>query len=110
MTNIHSKRMLAGLCLAAIASVALAQTTPAPATTATPTAAVPTATQTQGAPATGTDQTAVQMEKFSVNDVPIEQQVLPTSRPFNSVFGTDDNILDVPRNVTIISRAQLDVI
>jgi hypothetical protein len=50
------------------------------------------------------------MEKFNVSDVPIEQQVLPTSRPFNSVFGTDDNILDVPRNVTIISRAQMDVI
>jgi outer membrane receptor protein involved in Fe transport len=50
------------------------------------------------------------MEKFQVNDVPIEQQILPTSRPFASVFGTDDNILDVPRNVTIVSRAQMDVI
>ena len=28
-------------------------------------------------------------------------------RSFNSVFGTDDNIVDVPRNVTIISRQQL---
>jgi outer membrane receptor protein involved in Fe transport len=49
----------------------------------------------------------VKMEKFEVNSVPIEQQILPTSRPFNSVFGTDDNIIDVPRNVTIISRQQL---
>lgn len=47
------------------------------------------------------------MEKYEVNGVPLEQQVLPTSRPFNSVFGTDDNIIDVPRNVTIISRQQL---
>ncbi len=47
------------------------------------------------------------MEKFQVTGVPIEQQILPTSRPFNSVFGTDDNILEVPRNVTIISRQQL---
>ena len=47
------------------------------------------------------------MEKFQVSGVPIEQQILPTSRPFNSVFGTDDNIIDVPRNVTIISRQQL---
>ena len=47
------------------------------------------------------------MQKFEVKDVPIEQQILPTSRPFNSVFGTDDNIVDVPRNVTIISRQQL---
>jgi outer membrane receptor protein involved in Fe transport len=47
------------------------------------------------------------MDKFQVSGVPIEQQILPTSRPFNSVFGTDDNIVDVPRNVTIISRQQL---
>lgn len=47
------------------------------------------------------------MDKFQVSGVPIEQQILPTSRPFNSVFGTNDNIIDVPRNVTIISRQQL---
>ncbi len=47
------------------------------------------------------------MEKFQVKDVPIEKQILPTARPFTSVFGTADNIVDVPRNVTIISRQQL---
>ncbi|MDB6166678.1 MAG: fpvA 3 [Lacunisphaera sp.] len=49
----------------------------------------------------------IELDKFSVNGVAPEQQILPTSRPFNSVFGTDDNIVDVPRNVTIISRQQL---
>ena len=52
----------------------------------------------------------VKMDAFKVTDVPIEQQILPTARPFSSVFGTDDNIVDVPRNVTIISRAQMDTI
>ena len=47
------------------------------------------------------------MAKFEVKDVPLEKQILPTARPFKSVFGTDDNIVDVPRNVTIISRQQL---
>ncbi len=47
------------------------------------------------------------MSKFEVKDVPIDLQILPTVRPFNSVFGTDDNIVDVPRNVTIISQQQL---
>ena len=47
------------------------------------------------------------MAKFEVKDVPLEKQILPTARPFKSVFGTDDNIIDVPRNVTIISRQQL---
>src|SRR3954464_8647523 len=58
------------------------------------------------APATPAEE-AVQLDKLDVNEVPISQQILPTSRPFNSVFGTDDNIVDVPRRVTIISRQQL---
>ena len=52
----------------------------------------------------------VKMEKFEVNGVPIDQVVLPNARPFNSVYGFDRNILDTPRNVTIISREQLTAI
>jgi catecholate siderophore receptor len=50
------------------------------------------------------------MEKFQVSDVPPEKQILPTARPFASVFGTDDNVMDIPRNVTIVSRAQMDTV
>ena len=50
------------------------------------------------------------LERFEVSGVPIEQQILPTSRPFNSVFGTDMSIMETPRNVTIISREQLSAI
>ena len=53
-----------------------------------------------------TDDTVL-LDKLSVNGVAPEQQILPTARPFNSVFGTDDNIVDLPRSVTIISRQQL---
>lgn len=42
--------------------------------------------------------------------IPIEESILPTSRPFSSVYGRDLSILDTPRNVTIISREQLDAI
>jgi outer membrane receptor protein involved in Fe transport len=52
----------------------------------------------------------VKLEKYEVTDVPIEQQILPTSRPFNSVYGTDRGILDTPRNVTIVSREQMNAI
>ena len=103
--------LVAGLALAAFSPVGLAQTASSTTTdTAAPATAVPTTSQAQGAAPASTDNTAVQMEKFQVNDVPIEQQILPTSRPFTSVFGTEDNILDVPRNVTIISREQMDII
>lgn len=58
-------------------------------------------------PASRSSDGVTTMAKFEVKDVPIERQILPTARPFKSVFGTDDNIVDVPRNVTIISRQQL---
>jgi hypothetical protein len=104
--------LVAGISLAALAPLSLAQTAaPATTTTTTTTTATPTTAQATAAPAdTTSSEAAVQMEKFNVNDVPIEQQILPTSRPFTSVFGTEDNIIDVPRNVTIISRAQMDAI
>ncbi len=66
--------------------------------------------QTTSPPATSPAGGTVEMQQLDVNTVPLEQQIVPTSRPFSSVFGTDDDILDVPRNVTIISRTQLDAI
>ena len=52
----------------------------------------------------------VTLEKLDVSGVPIEKSILPTSRPFSSVYGTDQNITEIPRNVTIISREQLSAI
>ena len=52
----------------------------------------------------------VELEAFIAEEVPIEESILPTSRPFDSVYGTARSILDTPRNVTIISREQLDAI
>ncbi len=77
------------LVLAALTASAFAQEKPAPVAQTSP------------------DQEVLQLEKFSVNGVPIDQVVLPTARPFNSVYGFDRSILDTPRNVTIISREQL---
>jgi outer membrane receptor protein involved in Fe transport len=50
------------------------------------------------------------MEKTVIEGIPLEETVVPTARPFNSVYGADMSILDTPRNVTIISREQLDAI
>jgi catecholate siderophore receptor len=62
------------------------------------------------APAPATADEVVTLEKLEVSDVPIEKNILPTSRPFNSVYGSDQNITEIPRNVTIISREQLSAI
>ncbi|MEM9160020.1 MAG: TonB-dependent receptor plug domain-containing protein [Verrucomicrobiota bacterium] len=56
------------------------------------------------------DDAPEELDAFISEEVPIEENILPTSRPFNSVYGTDRSILDTPRNVTIISREQLDAI
>lgn len=56
------------------------------------------------------EEEAIEMEEFKVSDVPIEENIVPSSRPFNSVYGSDRNIVDTPRSVTIISREQLDAI
>lgn len=64
--------------------------------------------QTAPAPASGGE--VVTLDPVEVSDVAIEKNILPTSRPFSSVYGTDQNITDIPRNVTIISREQLNTI
>jgi len=56
------------------------------------------------------DEEPEELDAFISEEVPIEENILPTSRPFNSVYGTERSILDTPRNVTIISREQLDAI
>ncbi|MFM8359511.1 MAG: TonB-dependent receptor plug domain-containing protein, partial [Verrucomicrobiota bacterium] len=50
------------------------------------------------------------MEKTLIEAVPLEESVIPTARPVNSVYGSDRSIIETPRNVTIISREQLDAI
>ncbi len=52
----------------------------------------------------------ITLDALEVSEVPIEQNVMPTSRPFNSVYGTGQSITEIPRNVTIISREQLTAI
>jgi len=91
-----SKIAFAGLLAALLAPAVWAQTapTPAPSTTATP----------------PPDSDIVKMEAVSVGSVPLEEQIMPTARPFSSVYGFDDDILSVPRNVTIVSTQQMEAI
>jgi outer membrane receptor protein involved in Fe transport len=48
------------------------------------------------------------LEKFTVTDVPLEQQILPTVRPIGSVFGDDRSIIDTPRSVSSVNKAWMD--
>ena len=45
------------------------------------------------------------LDKVTVSDVPIDQQVLPTVRPISSVLGDDTAIIDIPRSVSSVNKA-----
>ena len=43
--------------------------------------------------------------KFTISEVPLEDQVLPTVRPISSVLGDDRSIIDTPRSVSSVNAA-----
>jgi len=45
------------------------------------------------------------LEKYTVSDVPITEQVLPTVRPIGDVMGDESNIIDIPRSVSSVNEA-----
>ena len=50
-------------------------------------------------------QKATKLEKYTVSDVPISEQVLPTVRPIGDVLGDDTSIIDIPRSVSSVNAA-----
>ncbi len=72
-------------------------------------AASPTLRADTTAPATSTSsgQPVQTMAAFTVQDVPIEDQIMPTTRPISGVLGYDADIIDLPRSVTTIDKSLL---
>ena len=88
-------------CLLASLTTGLrAQSTPPPPTTTTTTTTTSTT-----APAGSDDVTT--LAKYTVSDVPLQDQVLPTVRPVGDVMGEDMNILDIPRSVSAVNAAMM---
>ena len=56
------------------------------------------------------EEDVIVLDEVDADSVPIEESILATTRPFVSLYGTEKGIVDTPRNVTIISREQLDAI
>jgi outer membrane receptor protein involved in Fe transport len=48
------------------------------------------------------------MQEILVTAVPPADQIVPTARPISSVFGQDMNVIDIPRSVNVITRAELE--
>jgi iron complex outermembrane recepter protein len=88
----------------ALALMLLALTT-ARAQQASPPAA-PAATN-PSAPAAA-DANVTTLEKYTVSDVPLDEQILPTVRPVDSVFGDPADVIDIPRSVSMVNKAWMD--
>ena len=62
-------------------------------------------------PATGPIRTApIEVGEVVVNGIPFKETVLPTRLSSNSVYGLDLNVMDTPRNTTLLSTTQLETL
>ena len=80
----------AGLALAAAPTMALAADQDAPVATGHP------------------DSKAHEVSEVVVNGIPYHETVLPTRLSSSSVYGINLNVMDTPRNTTLISTTQLE--
>lgn len=49
-----------------------------------------------------------EIESIIVRDVPIDEDILPTARPLDSVLGDQRSVIETPRSVTLVTRAQME--
>ena len=57
---------------------------------------------------TATTNAPTVMEKTVVEGLPLDETVLPTARPLSSVMGDDRSIIETPRSVSLITKAQME--
>ena len=109
MTNTKLGRVvlrgLAALCAAGTLSVGLRAQSSTPPPASAPDAS--TAPSSSAVSAVSKEKVTT-LEKYTVSDVPISEQVLPTVRPIDSVYGDDRNILDIPRSVASVNAAWME--
>ena len=90
------------MCAGLRAQVPAADSAPTPAPTSSQPAVATTASSNEEPTNSGPVTT---LEKYTVSDVPLSDQVLPTGRPVGDVMGDDRNIVDIPRSVSSVNSA-----
>jgi TonB dependent receptor len=101
----HTKLKYLGLLAAMTFSGVAVVRAQTPQTGATTTTTTTTADTT--APGAAQPDQVTTLEKFTVSDVPVGEQVLPTVRPVGDVMGDDRSILDIPRSVSAVNSAMI---
>ncbi|HEY1792007.1 MAG TPA: TonB-dependent receptor [Opitutaceae bacterium] len=96
------------LCFLLVPRARAQSSTPPPASDSSTTAVVPVKTSGANTATDAEDQDVTTLEKFTVSDVPLSEQILPTVRPIDSVYGDDRSIIDIPRSVSSVNAAWLE--
>jgi len=78
---------------------------PPPSTSASPSV---TTSSSSATAASAENEKVTTLEKYTVSDVPLSEQILPTVRPISSVYGDDRSIIDIPRSVSSVNKAWMD--
>lgn len=103
-----TKQALAGFALLSMA-IASGTALRAQSSTPPPAAPAPSSTTSSSSTASGAEnQKVTTLEKYTVSDVPVTEQILPTVRPIDSVYGDDRSIVDIPRSVSSVNAAWMD--
>jgi outer membrane receptor protein involved in Fe transport len=93
----------AAILMSAAGLPANAQSTPT-----TTDAATQPATTSTAATTTPSKPGVTSLEKYTVTDTPIDEQIMPTVRPIDSVMGDGLDIVDIPRSVSAVNKAWMD--
>jgi outer membrane receptor protein involved in Fe transport len=106
----HPNKTRTRLTTAAVLSIALGMGSGlrAQSSTPPPDATTPAATSGSTETTNAAGQKITTLEKYTVSDVPLEEQILPTVRPIDSVYGDDRSIVDIPRSVSSVNKAWMD--
>lgn len=59
-------------------------------------------------PASSTDAEVIQLDRFEVTDVPLEDSINPLTRPVDSILGDARNLIDTPRAATTLTPSLLE--
>jgi outer membrane receptor protein involved in Fe transport len=111
MINLKTTKIVlkypAFLCMAALGIGLHAQSSTPPPADSTPatTTTTTTTTSTSTTAAGAENQSVTTLEKYTVSDVPVTEQVLPTVRPIGDVMGDATSIIDIPRSVSSVNEA-----
>jgi outer membrane receptor for monomeric catechols len=90
-----------------VAAVATGRAQTPPSSTA-PVATTPSQASQAAPPPPVTDTNVTSLEKYTVTDTPLEEQILPTVRPISSVYGDGLDVVDIPRSVSSVNKAWMD--